>query len=239
MSLTKNIHTYFLKTTLDFCDKEKIEFREFLSERLLDEDDSYEWDGSTWINPRPPQKPHIPRIGNLFWEYVQFYYDQSENAVTPISADCSTEDWNKAANEIYRYKFLSSVERAEEWVALFNSSPALASTAEERVRAAEKRAAAAEARASDAGVRAGVAEARAHDAEARASDAGVRAGVAEARAHAAEARAQGAMLAEARAHDAGVNARSLLRLEEEWSSTRATLIKEVICDLHAIGQSSK
>jgi len=236
MSLTKDIHTYFLKTTLDFCDKEKIEFREFLSERLLDEDDSYEWDGSTWISPRPPQKPHIPKIGNLFWEYLQFYYDRSKNSVTPKTDKWSQEDWNLAANEIYRYKFLSSVARAEEWVALFNSSPVPGGPVLQLVRAAEKRAASAEARASDAGVRAGVAEARAHDAEARASDAGVRAGVAEARAHAAE---QGAMLAGARAHEAEANIRSLLRCEEEWAATRAALIDEVLCDLHAIGESSK
>jgi hypothetical protein len=259
MSLTKEIHTHIVKTTLDFCDKEKIEFRDFLSERLLDEDDSYEWDGSMWTSPGLSQHALSPFLSD-FWKYLQFYYDQSENAVTPKTDQWSQEDWNLAANEIYRHKFLNSAARAEEWVAHYNSSltPQMAAEKDESFGKARdvylgkgkpvpisvskrpspspsdsdsywRALAAAAANAATAEARASAAEARASSAEARASSAETRALDAEARAHAAEARAL----------DAEVNTRSLLRCEDAWHSTRSALIEEVLCDLHAIGQSSK
>jgi hypothetical protein len=38
MALTNEIHTHLVKTTLDFCDQNKIEFRDFLSDLVNDED---------------------------------------------------------------------------------------------------------------------------------------------------------------------------------------------------------
>ena len=158
MSLTKGIHTHIVKTTLDFCDKEKIEFRDFLSERLLDEDDdgdSYKWMESVNSPEDPGQRNRVTGQIIGLWEYLQFYYDRSEGTVTPKTDNWSQGDWNLAANEIYRYKFLDDGDadsRAEEWVSLFNSSPLieeerLVATAEARVVDAEARAVDAEARA--------------------------------------------------------------------------------------------
>jgi hypothetical protein len=122
MPLTKEIHTKILRMTLDFCDKGEREFREFIGGRLNDDfpdGDAQEWVDSMysmWGCAFIAEDPVC-----ALWKYLKFYHDQSVNTVTPRSNDWTTKDWNEAANEIYRWKFLGSGDHVDELIARFNA----------------------------------------------------------------------------------------------------------------------
>ena len=98
MSLTKETHTYIAQTILYASDKGKREFREYIHELIRDD-----------VHPE-------------WTPLLQFYYDQSANAVVPRCEQWNEEDWNIAANEIYRYKFLGSGDHVDELISRFNTN---------------------------------------------------------------------------------------------------------------------
>ena len=129
MSLTKEIHTQLVQTTLDYCDQQGLEFREFIGSRLSG--DYPEGAAQEWVDTVSSISPPSRRV-NGQWasdvrKFLQFYYDQSENAVVTraprglLGDEWTEEGWNKASNEIYGYKFIRARGRVGELIGRFNS----------------------------------------------------------------------------------------------------------------------
>ena len=124
MSLTKEIHMQLVQGTLDFCDRGGMEFREFIGAVLSG--DYPDGCSQEWVDMVVSISPPIRRVNGIWTRdvrnFLKFYYDQSENAVTPRSDEWTDERWNKASNEIYGYKFIRSGEkRIDELVARYNA----------------------------------------------------------------------------------------------------------------------
>ena len=147
MTLTVGFHTHIMKSTLDFCDKEKREFREFISGRLSG--DFLEGDAQEWVNTLDSFRGHRnrdERWGTEIRECLRFYYEQSQNTVCPRTAYAigsadrmwTDESWNMAANEIYRYKFLGSEKKKKDLVFLFNSTAEVILRVREREKGRER-----------------------------------------------------------------------------------------------------
>jgi hypothetical protein len=143
MILTKKIHTELVQTTLDYCDREGLEFREFIGSRLSG--DYPEGCAQEWALKVMSFAPSNRRV-NGQWvsdvrEFLQFYYDQSKNMVVTrpeggdgdelvrcrsaaVEGGWTDEGWNKAANDIYGYKFIRS-RNVDELLARFNAQEPL------------------------------------------------------------------------------------------------------------------
>jgi len=136
MSLTKEIHTQLVQGTLDFCDRGGMEFREFIGAVLSG--DYPDGCSQEWVDMVVSISPPIRRVNGIWTRdvrnFLKFYYDQSENAVTPRSDEWTDERWNKASNEIYGYKFIRSGEkRIDELVARYNAQENLETQTTEQV----------------------------------------------------------------------------------------------------------
>ena len=105
MSLTKKIHTELVQTTLDYCDREGLEFREFIGSRLSG--DYPEGCAQEWALKVMSFAPSNRRV-NGQWvidvrKFLQFYYDQSKDMVASrkLSDGWTDEGWNEEANDLW------------------------------------------------------------------------------------------------------------------------------------------
>jgi hypothetical protein len=151
MIFTKEIHTGIVQTTLDYCDRQGLEFREFIGSRLSG--DYPEGCAQEWVDKVMSFAPSDRRVNGQWMrdvrEFLQFYYDQSENMVVTrpeggdgdelvrcrraaVEGGWTDEGWNQAANDIYGYKFIRS-RNVDELLARFNDQEPLPAQSKELV----------------------------------------------------------------------------------------------------------